>query len=128
MTARPKRHSATRGLYFGMAAACLLIVSTALSQGNGAASEPETVRHTDNWPSWRGPSGQGYADVRAVPLIWSETLNLLWKTDFPGRGNSSPIVWGDRIFLTAASANGDERLVLCIRAADGMILWKQVAS
>jgi len=61
-----------------------------------------------------------------VPLTWSESKNLLWKTDLPGRGNSSPIVWGDRIFLTAASQNGDELYVLCVGTADGKILWKQV--
>ena len=106
-----------------LAAASLLGLSTATSLGG---SEPVAARKTANWPCWRGPSGQGYAQDRAVPLSWSESENLLWKTDLPGRGNSSPIIWGDRIFLTAASQNGDERYVLCVRAADGKILWKQV--
>ena len=91
-------------------------------------SEPTPDPKIMNWPSWRGPSGQGYVQNRAVPLTWSESENLLWKADLPGRGNSSPIVWGDRIFLTAASQKGNERYVLCVRAADGKILWKQVAS
>jgi outer membrane protein assembly factor BamB len=63
-----------------------------------------------------------------VPLQWSETENIAWKTQLPGTGNSTPIVWGERIFLTASSADGMERLVLCIRATDGKILWKQTAS
>lgn len=108
-----------------LAAASLLVLSTGDSLGG---SEPEAARKTANWPCWRGPSGQGYAQDRAVPLTWSESENLLWKTDLPGHGNSSPIIWGDRIFLTAASQNGDDRYVVCVSAADGKILWKQVAS
>jgi len=84
----------------------------------------ESLPATAHWAQWRGPSGQGYSDDTRVPLVWSDTNNLLWKTPLPGRGNSSPIMWGDRIFLTAASSNGDERYVLCVRAEDGKLLWK----
>ena len=80
------------------------------------------------WTQWRGPSGQGYTDDTRVPLTWSEKENLLWKTKLPGRGNSTPIVWGDRIFLTASEERGAERDVLCVRAADGKLLWKQTAA
>jgi len=80
------------------------------------------------WPQWRGPSGQGYTDDADVPLKWGEQENLLWKTDLPGSGNSTPVVWGDRLFLTCSAKNGDERLVVCVRVADGEILWKQTAS
>lgn len=81
-----------------------------------------------HWPQWRGPSGQGYVDDAKVPLTWSGTQNLLWKAKLPGAGNSSPIVWGDRVFLTAASKDGDERYVLCVQAGDGKLLWQQLAS
>jgi outer membrane protein assembly factor BamB len=80
------------------------------------------------WAQWRGPSGQGYTDDQRVPLSWSDSRSLLWKTALPGRGNSSPIVWGDRVFLTAASSDGRERYVLCLHSKDGKILWNQVAS
>jgi outer membrane protein assembly factor BamB len=80
-----------------------------------------------NWPQWRGPSGQGYADDTQIPLTWSDTENLLWKFTLPGQGNSSPIVWGDRVFVTAASADGNERFVVCVRASDGKQLWQQTA-
>lgn len=53
------------------------------------------------WPYWRGPSADGMA-VGDAPLRWSDTQNVRWKTEIPGRGNSSPVVWGDRIFLTTA--------------------------
>src|SRR5207245_6377562 len=86
------------------------------------------------WAHWRGPSGQGYSDDTRVPLTWSETDNLLWKSELPGSGNSTPIIWGDHIFLTAASNSGtsvkrdprpDERYVVCLRAGDGKILWQR---
>ncbi len=80
------------------------------------------------WAQWRGPTGQGYADDARVPLAWGEKQNILWKIDLPGRGNSTPVIWGDKLFLTAASANGDERYVLCIRTTDGKILWQETAS
>ena len=54
------------------------------------------------WPRWRGPSGQGYAATGGYPDTWSATQNVAWRTAVPGRGNSSPIVWADRIFLTTA--------------------------
>jgi outer membrane protein assembly factor BamB len=62
-----------------------------------------------------------------VPLTWGEQENVLWKTPLPA-GNSTPVTWGERIFLTAASANGDERQVMCVSTADGKVLWKQTAS
>ncbi|HWG42359.1 MAG TPA: PQQ-binding-like beta-propeller repeat protein [Gemmataceae bacterium] len=80
------------------------------------------------WTQWRGPSGQGYSKDTRVPLNWSETENLLWKTKLPGKGNSTPIIWGDRVFLTASSPNGKERLVLCVSTRDGKILWQRDAT
>src|SRR5882672_11978606 len=55
-----------------------------------------------NWPQFRGPAGQGVVRETGLPLEWSDTKNVLWKTELPGRGHSSPIVWGNRIFLTTA--------------------------
>ncbi len=89
---------------------------------------PTAPQGNANWASWRGPSGQGYSDDTRVPLTWSEDKNLLWKTALPGAGNSTPVVWGDRVFLTAARKGGNERLVLCLRATDGKLLWERVAS
>jgi outer membrane protein assembly factor BamB len=113
-----------RGGSLTLLAAGVVCLSVVLSHGSADSKTGANA----NWPSWRGPSGQGYVNGSNVPLTWSETKNLLWKTDLPGRGNSSPIVWGDHIFLTAASPNGDERYVLCVQATDGKILWKQLAS
>jgi hypothetical protein len=55
-----------------------------------------------HWAQWRGPDGQGVASDASVPLEWSPAKNVLWKSAIPGRGHSSPVVWGDRIFLTTA--------------------------
>jgi len=55
-----------------------------------------------NWPQWRGPEGAGVSPERNLPEEWSETKNVKWKTPIPGKGHSSPIVWGKRVFLTTA--------------------------
>jgi outer membrane protein assembly factor BamB len=55
----------------------------------------------ENWPQWRGPAGQGVSTDTDVPTEWAPDKNVLWKAELPGTGMSSPIVWGDRIFLTA---------------------------
>ena len=68
-----------------------------------AASLAAPALATDlNWPQFRGPAGQGVVRETGLPLEWSDTKNVLWKTELPGRGHSSPIVWGSRIFLTTA--------------------------
>jgi outer membrane protein assembly factor BamB len=79
------------------------------------------------WPRWRGPSGQGLAQGRGYPDRWSNTQNVAWKVAVPGRGNSSPIVWGDRIILTTAYDNGSRLSVVAFRRADGAKLWETPA-
>ncbi len=60
-----------------------------------------------DWPQWRGPSSSGIATGPAIPMEWSETKNIAWKTELPGRGNSQPVIWGNRIFVTAEMDAGD---------------------
>ncbi len=55
-----------------------------------------------NWPGWRGPEGQGISAESGLPTEWSSSQNVAWKVPVGGRGHSSPIVWGDRVFLTTA--------------------------
>ena len=76
------------------------------------------------WSRWRGPSGQGLVSGGDYPDTWSATRNVLWQVEVPGRGNSSPIVWGDRIFLTTARDGGKRPSVLCYRRSDGKLLWE----
>src|SRR5690349_17920607 len=60
--------------------------------------------HAQNWPAFRGPNGSGIADARPLPVTWDgeKSVNILWKTAIPGLGHSSPVIWGDRVFVTAA--------------------------
>jgi outer membrane protein assembly factor BamB len=82
---------------------------------------------TKYWPRWRGPSGQGSVAGSGYLDAWSATENVAWKTPVPGSGNSSPIVWGDRIFLTTAYNNGAKLSVVALRRADGVRVWEAFA-
>jgi outer membrane protein assembly factor BamB len=78
-----------------------------------------------NWTRFRGPNGTGIADDKDIPVRWDLEKNLLWKVPLPGLGHSSPVVWGDRVFVQAASKDTSERQLLCINARDGSTLWKR---
>jgi len=75
------------------------------------------------WPHWRGPSVQGIVEGKGYPDTWSEKDNVLWKVPVPGRGHSTPIVWGDRIFITTAAPDASRRSILSFRRSDGKLLW-----
>jgi outer membrane protein assembly factor BamB len=77
-----------------------------------------------NWPRFRGPNGTGVADDKDVPVKWEDNT-LLWKLPLPGLGNSSPVVWGDRLFVQASPRGGKERLLVCVGTVDGKILWSR---
>ena len=97
------------------------------------------------WPQWRGPLANGVATTANPPLEWSETRNVRWKVEIPGRGSSSPIVWGDRLFLTTAvpvGVTGDAQhaprggleprgvhrfVVMAIDRTTGRTVWERVA-
>ena len=78
------------------------------------------------WPRWRGPSGQGHATPGKYANTWSPGRNVKWRVPVPGAGNSSPIVWGDRIYLTTAQNNGARLSLLAFSRADGKLLWESV--
>ena len=74
-------------------------------------AEPVRRSAPQNWPAFRGPNASGIADGQGAPLSWNaeDSTNILWKTPIPGLGNSSPVIWGDRVFLTAAvSSSGNK--------------------
>ena len=93
---------------FAFSAAVLLCLSNAAFAGN--------------WPGWRGPEGTGVTSETALPLKWGATENVRWMIPLPERGNSTPIVWGDRVFLTQAV--GERRLVMAFDRKDGKLLWE----
>jgi outer membrane protein assembly factor BamB len=76
----------------------------------------------DNWPQWRGPANDGICKETNLPAEWSDAKNILWKVPMPGMGGSTPVVWGDHIFLT--SADGNDLVLLCL-STHGKELWKQ---
>ena len=75
-----------------------------------------------DWPQFRGPTGQGHSDERDLPLNWSETTNVRWKVAIPGRGWSSPVVQGDRVWLTTATEEGKSLRALAVDRNSGAIL------
>jgi outer membrane protein assembly factor BamB len=143
----------------------LLILAVLLAGVFGAAesrspsmSRPlraKPAKSVANWAQWRGPGSQGISPETDLPVVWSPTQNVKWKTAIPGRGHSSPIIWGDRIFLTTSlegeiipdakavkhklegedyvhpdsvGANHRHTLqVLCLDRRTGGILWRRTA-
>ena len=128
---------------------CLLAITIFRSPATNASGSGS------NWPQWRGPDSQGISQEKNLPTEWSETKNVQWKTEIPGRGHSSPIIWGRKIFLTTSlegpivpgakavthlrhgqvyvhpdSVGGDHSYtikVLCLDRETGKILWEKTA-
>jgi outer membrane protein assembly factor BamB len=128
---------------------CSLLAVTLVNSGSAKVST--------NWPQWRGPDGQGVSAETGLPVEWSNTTNVKWKTPIAGRGHSSPIVWGKKIFLTSAldgdaipgrtagvthkMSDGSDFVhpdavganlkhtfkVVCLDRDSGKILWERVA-
>lgn len=86
------------------------------------ADFPKLNAATD-WPWWRGPSRNGIASQTPVPTKLSDTENVVWKVPVPGRGHSSPIVVGDRVFLTTADEKEQIHSVLAFDRASGKSVW-----
>src|SRR5580765_6716235 len=89
----------TRTCAMGLAAliGCARLCSVLL------AADPVAERF---WPQWRGPYASGVSRSANPPLEWSETKNIRWKTEIPGRGSASPVVWGERLFVVTAIPMG----------------------
>lgn len=77
--------------------------------------------NAENWPQFRGPRGDGHSSARNLPLIWSETNNVKWKTAIHGKAWSSPVIWNDLIWLTTAPEDGTQLYALCIDRVTGKI-------
>jgi outer membrane protein assembly factor BamB len=129
-------------------AACLSTLAVAV----GVAQEPATAERF--WPQWRGPLGTGVAPFGAPPTEWSESTNVRWKVEIPGRGSSTPVIWNDRLFVLTAVPTGEETasrdgfltrlrrrftgavgassvqrfLILAIDRRDGRVIWERAAT
>jgi outer membrane protein assembly factor BamB len=77
----------------------------------------------EDWPQFRGPTGQGTSSEKNLPMHWTTESNVVWKTPIPGEGWSSPIVWKDKVFLTAATERGTKCHVVALDRKSGKILW-----
>jgi len=89
--------------------------------------------HADNWPHWRGDTGNGVSLTANPPVSWSPTENVKWKTPIPGQGSGSPIVWEDRVFVTASTPTtpGSRKLqfkLFCVDRENGQIVWERTAT
>jgi outer membrane protein assembly factor BamB len=91
-----------------------------------AACAALSAARADNWPRFRGPNGTGVAADKGIPVKWGDG-DFLWKAELPGVGHSSPVVWGDRLFLQTGGAKGEGRALLCLDANTGKQLWSSAA-
>jgi outer membrane protein assembly factor BamB len=78
-----------------------------------------------DWPQWRGPKGDGVSEETKAPLHWNSQSNVLWKTALPDEGNSTPIIVGNRVFITQAIASENRRTVMAFDANTGKELWRK---
>jgi outer membrane protein assembly factor BamB len=95
--------------------ACLLSTLALLVATTGSL-------RAENWPQWRGPNNDGISHEKGLSTQWSDTRNIAWKLALPGMGGSTPVVWGDRLFLT--SEDGARVVAVCVSTA-GKELWKR---
>lgn len=98
-----------------------LTMAMVIALGSGIESK-SLAEPSSDWPQFRGPGGQGHSDERGLPLNWNETTNIRWKVAIPGKGWSSPVVQGDRIWLTTATEEGKSLRVISVDRNSGAIL------
>ena len=108
------RHSKTRNAWVDFINSCkhsialtTVAAAIALNAVILPVSSQESAAPRGNWAQWRGPDGSGSRDDAEPPIRWSETENILWKAELPGLGHSTPVVWGDRVFVTTAVPVGE---------------------
>jgi outer membrane protein assembly factor BamB len=98
----------------------LYLASCSLGLTFAALAEP--------WPGWRGPDGNGISREMDLPSHWSTNQNVRWRTALPERGNSTPVVWGNRVFITQPIEKENLRRVMCFDTRDGKLLWETSAT
>lgn len=94
-----------------------LAIAAAFVVGSAARAE--------NWPAWRGQEGNGISASRNLPVKWDATNNVRWRVELPEAGNSTPVVWGDRVFLTQPLAKEKKRLLICFDGKNGKEVWRK---
>jgi len=84
-----------------------------------------SVARAQNWPCWRGPNGDGTSMEIDLPTHWDSITNVVWKITVPGKGYSSPVIWKDKLFITTALAETNEKVLLCYDCKSGDLLWQK---
>jgi outer membrane protein assembly factor BamB len=79
----------------------------------------------EHWPSYRGPTDQGYSSATNLPIRWSESENVVWKTAIDGKAWSSPVIWGDQIWITSAPLEGNRLFAICVDKNSGKLVHKR---
>jgi outer membrane protein assembly factor BamB len=82
--------------------------------------------HAEEWPGWRGPRLDGSSLEKNLPSEWTAKENIAWKAAIPGVGHSSPVVFGDRVFLTSCLVQSEERVLIALDRRTGKELWTRV--
>lgn len=95
----------------------------ALLLAGGLAVAPQQVL-AQEWTRFRGPNGTGVAHAPDLPLQWT-LKDCLWRVELPGVGHSSPVIWGDRLFITSAVEKDGLRTLSCLSTADGRLFWRR---
>ena len=83
------------------------------------------VTKAQNWPCWRGPNGDGTSSETNLPVRWDSVTNVVWKTAVAGMGYSSPIIWNDKLFITTAIKETQEKVLVCYDCKSGKLLWQK---
>lgn len=83
------------------------------------------VGRAENWPQWRGPWGDGVSVERGLPHAWSREQNVRWRVELPAAGNSTPVIWQNRIFLTQPPTDAKQRGLWCLDTETGATLWSR---
>lgn len=117
---RPEARRALRWGLWSRARARLVRIGAALGVFVGA-----DWGACENWPGWRGPNHDGLSAETPLPADWSIHDGVRWATDIPGRGHSSPIVWGNAVFATSADEDRETRMLLRLERDTGRILWRR---
>jgi outer membrane protein assembly factor BamB len=110
------------------------LVSTTSAAELAPSGVSSSLTPVENWPCWRGPRGDGTSLEKGLPTTWSDTENVAWKVPLPGIGHSSPVIWNDRIFVTAclvdegSPTNPTDRLLMCLDKATGREIWRRTVA
>lgn len=103
-----------------------MAVFSALTCVSWLATLVSTLAAAPDWPRFRGPNGSGIATGAQPPITWSDTQNLKWRTELPGAGTSSPVLAGDRVFVTCWTGAGSVmRQLVCVSRDSGKIIWSR---